>query len=1242
MSYIVDIKSAIIKLDSGPFQNLCDEYLNECGYKNIIGLGSKPGTTKTTPGTPDTYYCIDENNKYIFVEYTTQQDSIYKKILSDINKCLDEEYTGITCDRISEILYFHTTSNITPQQDIELKKLCESQGILLKLYGIDYFANDLFDNHKYLIKQHLGISIATEQILTKSDFISIYNKAKTSAPIDTDFKYRSEEIESILKKLDTNNVVMLCGAAGVGKTRLAIECCERYAEKSSYTFLCIRNNNQPIYDDLYLFFRKHQNYIVLIDDANELSHLENIFRYLNEQNDVKYKIILTVRNYAAEDVLALLRSCEDIGVQRISPLHDDEIKELLKEELNINNDLFLDRIVTIAEGNARIAFLAGKISVDTNSLNSIQNVTDIYATYYGKYFYDIDLKERNLFIAAAIAAFIGAVRIDYLDEIASVISVGNMDVTEFKNHLYDLYQFEVIDIFKDTAVRFEDQCLANYLLYYVFIEKKWIKLSETIKSAFLINKNATISAINVLFNLFVTEENHEYLYSEIKLLWKELSNGDPLLFWEYVKVFHQINPTESLLLIKNKIDETEPIIVDVDDLKNDDNNNSISDEIIEILSKFDNNDNLELALDLYFMYFQKRPDLINQFYCAAKNHYGINKDCYDYNFYTPKLFIKKMIQYSDNWQNKFVNRLFVNVSSNYLKLHFNGICNVRNDKINCYSFDLINIPEVKEYREILWNSLIEMYSGNIETKKIEEILCNYGLSYNEDVNDVVSDDYKFILKLLLLFDKKDSYYFCKIISNLNRQFKKSGITMTAKFNELFNTASAIVYTKFNRHILESWDLEKSLEIQKSNIKNYLSDLNKENFFSIIDFFCDTDVEIEYSHQKAFNYAFEYVYECKPYYTDAINYYFQKMCNHSILEPYTQIQLMFKRYSDMEIWKKISMLPDDCRNAWQYNYFQLLPDKYIDFEHLRAWYDYLEDDSDKNLSSSGYRDLFFLKKFLHIDQNVIITTCQIILKKQGYSKFIVNIYFYLFFYQIPERDDETISAFVGNFEILSQIYIFLLSCDSQFDYDGSCLKEIYEHYPSILDLLFDLYYYKKDYLTDNDTIRLGKLFEFNDYENVIDYIIEKLFKAQKEFYFWEGKSIFGMLINKNLSSQYTNRPDNWIKHFISKYYNDKNQMPRIFNGISYLRYDQRTEYFKTFLSNNKSFEAFEKLPLFPSLMSWSGSEVPLIQEKIDFLNSLLPLLSGLDYLEHKNYIAKQIEDLKKRMKEVEINEIIRGY
>ena len=111
MATLVSIKQRIDQLGSGEFQILCDAYLSRKGYQNIVSLGTKAGSHKTTKGTPDTYFYTDDG-KYVFVEYTTQKDDLVGKIRADINKCLDEDNTGIALSSISEIVYCHTSSNL--------------------------------------------------------------------------------------------------------------------------------------------------------------------------------------------------------------------------------------------------------------------------------------------------------------------------------------------------------------------------------------------------------------------------------------------------------------------------------------------------------------------------------------------------------------------------------------------------------------------------------------------------------------------------------------------------------------------------------------------------------------------------------------------------------------------------------------------------------------------------------------------------------------------------------------------------------------------------------------------------------------------------------------------------------------------------------------------------------------------------------------------------------------------------
>ena len=196
MANIESIKQKILQLDAGSFQNLCDSYLYKIGYPNIVSLGGEAGTRKTTLGTPDTYF-IASNGKYVFVEYTTQKIKLFAKIKDDLKKCLDTSRTGIPYDKISEIIYCHTSSNLTPLQDSEIKALCENIGIKLTVIGIDKLAEDIYLFHHNLSRDFLGISISTGQIQSYDDFINSYNSNRMAAPIDTKFLFREKEFKDI-------------------------------------------------------------------------------------------------------------------------------------------------------------------------------------------------------------------------------------------------------------------------------------------------------------------------------------------------------------------------------------------------------------------------------------------------------------------------------------------------------------------------------------------------------------------------------------------------------------------------------------------------------------------------------------------------------------------------------------------------------------------------------------------------------------------------------------------------------------------------------------------------------------------------------------------------------------------------------------------------------------------------------------------------------------------------------------
>ena len=77
----------------------------------------------------------------------------------------------------------------------------------------------------------------------------------------------------------------------------------------------------------------------------------------------------------------------------------------------------------------------------------------------------------------------------------------------------------------------------------------------------------------------------------------------------------------------------------------------------------------------------------------------------------------------------------------------------------------------------------------------------------------------------------------------------------------------------------------------------------------------------------------------------------------------------------------------------------------------------------------------------------------------------------------------------------------------------------------------------------------------------------------------------------------------------------------------------------FLKLNKNIDAFKALNLFPMGGSYSGSEVPLIIDKIKFLQLLKENMEGVDFIEHRKYIEEYCRKLEKYKDSVELEEYL---
>lgn len=1249
MATITAIKERISQLNPAGFQILCDAYLSREGYPDLVALGTMAGAERTTQGTPDTYFCVS-NGKYVFAEYTTQTTGIFEKIKSDLEKCLNPQYTGISLESLIEIVYCHTSSNLSPQDDCALKDLCAQSDVNLTLIGIDKLAEDLFAKYHNIVKDHLGLSIDTEQIQTFDDFLKQHDANTLVAPLDTAFRYREKELSQIAEAFSKCNIVLLCGPAGVGKTRLAIEYAKTRINQSSETFYCIHSRSIPLFDDISMFFEKPGKYFLFIDDANQLSQLDLILELINRKDlGFDVQIIASVRDYALQKVKDTVAGFSPYTTVDIKPFTDDQIQTIIKDNYKITNDKYLECIARIAEGNCRIAVLAAKVSCDTNKLDSISDATGLYSEYYGMVLEESGLNTDNLLLkTAGIMAFLNAIRLDHIDQLLPILSIGSLDKETFIECLYRLHDNELIDIYYDQAVVFSEQCLSNHILKYVFCDKKLLSLSQMIRACFLPYSSKTVHAVSTLINVFRNDSLTSFVESEIRLVWGQLSDEQSPRFLDYIKAFYPANQTETLIIIKGMIKSMECVSIDPGeiDTKTGKNYQSVDDDILTILGGFADTDNLESALELYFEYYLKRPDQYIKFFHAFSMYYSVTRQSIDCGFHTQKLFVKMISKYSGNWTNKYICLLFLDISEELLKIEFSPIEPSRKGQsFSLYQIPLPSIPAVFEYRDMIWSGLLKLADRDDYLSAIVNRLRRYGNRTDETNKGVVEHDSEFICKIMLSRCSTEDLGACLVADHLQNVF----LCADYQTNLLEPFTDSPKMQLYNLLIGPKWDLKTEYseheEMWRQSIINYMKRSTDpcDSFVLLYKIYQECINESDgdkYKVAKGIGIALQALSNEKKAFLDSA----QMIIRSENLEGIDTIQItnnLFRLMDISKVYAVISDAPTVTANIWEYSYFAELPPEKVNQIELQKLYDFLKKDNDKFLKSSSFRDIVFVNKFSIIDGNVLLHASEIALSKKVYSPFMVSIYFGLLFNPYSHSPADVVNMFLNNITLLENIYSCLEIGERNFDYTGEFLYAICSADRKYLSQFACMLVNGKSRHRIGDMHNKCQVF-YNDenYISLIDRIIDNAFEQVSIAELYMPDIIKQFLIAPE-GSKNGSKIESWVKHYIVAHSHEAVSMICLFSALSQISVGHLAKYLEVFIENNNDFSLFEKLPLTPTSWSWSGSAVPLYSSWITHLESLLPLFHGIAFIEHKRKVEKLIEQYRNQIRAEEISEVLEG-
>ena len=747
------IEKAIQTLDAGTFQKLCDEIVSK-KYPNysINCLGSQVGSDKTTKGTPDTFLYTTEG-KFIFVEYTTKTGSsseLMQKIESDINKCFDEDKICVKLNQIEKVIYFHTSSNLSPGNINYLINKCSEKDVLFEINGINQIAADIINKYPWLSEKYLGLSVDTEQIFEYTEFIQKYNKNKTVAPLEKKFYFREQEQKNIMSAFE-KDAIIIKGKAGIGKTRLALECAIKYAEENNYQLLCARNNNLPIFEDIKKIILPNEKYVIFVDDANsfekkEIHHFLNLIEY-----DSEIKLVFTVRDSLYSQFSAECQKFCEPECITLDSFSDIQIKEIIKNNLEIANDDYLEQIVRISEGNIRLAYLAGKCALDNRNIESIRNAENLFEVYYDIFFNDNELKDDKIIKTLGIIAFNRVIDLKKMSDYEDLFSLVELNRTDFDESCKKLIQLEILDKSYEQYIKVSEQCLENYFLYIFLFKNKYVELSKIISSFFPKKTFLLVSSLNSIIPIFSSNVLEDYMKNEILKIWDKMIEGE--FGYDFVKAFGLLNQSGTLSFLKKMITDSEVSTINLNNIDLANRNLFEHDKILELIRLFSETEKVEIIIDLLCKYVERNQQCFTDAYYLIEEAFLPNRYSYGGRYYKESAVLDVILK---NCDVEIIQIFFVYISKLYLSFIYHPADQGRKNTIILSKVILQDTEDVLNFRQKIWKKLSILLDNETYKDKVIEVIEDYASSgWSEEICvDLLKNDFTYVKEII----QKICYY----------------------------------------------------------------------------------------------------------------------------------------------------------------------------------------------------------------------------------------------------------------------------------------------------------------------------------------------------------------------------------------------------------------------------------------------------------------------------------------------------
>jgi len=1242
MSKVTQIQARLLEADPAGFQRLAEAYLRACGYDRINSFGLVLGADKTARGTPDTLVTLP-NGKYVFAEHTTQQTGVRGKFLDDLEKCFDETKTGIPVGLIDEVVLLHV-SRMSPEEEHGLAETCRRRGVRLSIFGPGTLANDLYLKYPALARDFLGVAVDTGQIVTLDEFVALYDMSATATPLETGFHSRGDEVAAAQAALDAGDLVIFSGRPGVGKSRLAVETCRQFsARRPEFTVRAIRYSGVDLFEDIRVHFGPPANYLVLVDEANRVSGFDHILRLLHEGCDGRHvKVVATVRDYALNRVRELAAPYGGGIVIEVDPFTDEQITELVGDEFGIGNHLYLERIARIASGNPRLAVMAARLAMQENTLGSIHDVSALYDEYFASIRRDlVELSSSPLLkVAAAIALFRVVDRTD--EEMMRLVSLAfGVTPDAFWDAVRSLHALEMVDLYEHEVVRVSDQVLATYLFFLAVFRERVVETAGLLSRLFPAYRVRIVDTLSPILDAFGAERIANQLRPVVGEALERLETaGNDVELLQLAEVFWFVDETRVLRLARDRIDAMFPAADTPPSLEPDKIDADIpSPSVLAVLRvlRYGDEGSARTAIELLVEYARKRPSELGKVAHVLVRDFGFHHTSYASGYAVERTVVDVLweLRQADG---RIATRLFIHVAGRFLRTHFDTMKSKGERAVVITSFDLVPTPELFALRGSIWERLFALHAMPGLRSAVIELIEHYARSgYDVAQPQILAEDARVLVPFLAgSIDRLDYTQGAAALEVLDH-FEKHDVVFDASVRDRLRgpsheMAKALFLDSHERHEL---GLAEFARLRAERFQALVAGANGAAVDAMLGQCTEIGTDLRDGYRQwqfqtgVVQLLLALADEAPGEFASALERHLAAGNPLRLCDPALAVKLIDIRGAD-GAFAILDTAGHSERERFLFLYFEVLRPELIDQASVDVLYELYR--------TAPVEALPYMPDFLlsctPVDE-AIVTTVTSILLARAESGERASFALSGLFNGSREIAGRLADLFGDEPALLVRAYLAAHEAGNFLDHNANAFSQILDLDPGFAQTYMQWVASErasmKRYADSRDYDRLWLR---DNYEMVIRDIVDAIYEVEREGFAWPTylASFFRTQANGEADPVVAERQDALLEGLIEQRHPDEMFMEWLFHVVAQLSAERRRVHVLHLLRRNSDFALFQRLTLEPNSWSWRGSEVPILRGRVEFLESLVPWLQGLAFLDHQLEIQRRVQSLEERVEQ----------